>query len=106
MRMNETGRRIEAVSAIETAKSASVIACLSLAEGLGGAPVLEPISVTFRSRHVDVLAGENGAGQSILLKGISGRFQPDESISIVCDAGILGSSAASPRRWRVNKRKF
>lgn len=56
---------------------AAALSCSGLAKSFAGVRVLEDVSFDFEPGTVNILAGENGAGKSTILKIISGQERPD-----------------------------
>jgi ribose transport system ATP-binding protein len=56
------------------------LSCHDLAKSFSGTSVLEGVSFDFYQGTVNVLAGENGAGKSTILKIISGQYRPDRGV--------------------------
>ena len=53
------------------------LSCSGLAKSFAGVRVLENVSFDFEPGTVNILAGENGAGKSTMLKILSGQERPD-----------------------------
>jgi ribose transport system ATP-binding protein len=56
------------------------LSCQDLAKSFGGVTVLENVSFDFYKGNVNILAGENGAGKSTILKIVSGQYHPDKGV--------------------------
>jgi ribose transport system ATP-binding protein len=54
--------------------------CQDLAKSFGQVTVLENVSFDFYKGTVNILAGENGAGKSTILKIVSGQYHPDKGV--------------------------
>lgn len=54
-----------------------MISCESLSVLIGGKPILEDVSLTFRAGEVTAILGPNGAGKSTLLQCLTGSRKAD-----------------------------
>ena len=62
-------------------------------------PVLENVSFDFLKGTVNILAGENGAGKSTILKIVSGQYHPDKGVVRVAGEPVTNSTPGTPVGW-------
>ena len=85
-----------------TTKSADEVpelACQDLAKSFAHVSVLENVSFDFFKGTVNILAGENGAGKSTILKIVSGQYHPDRGIVRVAGKPVTHLTHDMPAGW-------
>jgi ribose transport system ATP-binding protein len=77
------------------------LSCQDLAKSFGGVPVLENVSFDFFKGTVNILAGENGAGKSTILKIVSGQYHPDKGVVRVAGEPVTSFDPRHARRLGI-----
>ena len=77
------------------------LSCQDLAKSFGGVPVLENVSFDFLKGTVNILAGENGAGKSTILKIVSGQYHPDKGVVRVAGEPVTNFDPRHARRLGI-----
>ena len=77
------------------------LSCQDLAKSFGGVPVLENVSFEFLKGTVNILAGENGAGKSTILKIVSGQYHPDRGVVRIAGEQVTSFDPRHARRLGI-----
>jgi len=77
------------------------LSCQDLAKSFAGVTVLENVSFDFYKGTVNILAGENGAGKSTILKIVSGQYHPDKGNVRVAGEPVTSFDPRHARRLGI-----
>lgn len=77
------------------------LSCQDLAKSFGPVTVLEDVSFDFFKGTVNILAGENGAGKSTILKIVSGQYHPDKGVVKVAGEPVTSFDPRHARRLGI-----
>ena len=77
------------------------LSCQDLAKSFGQVTVLENVSFDFYKGTVNILAGENGAGKSTILKIVSGQYHPDKGVVRVGGENVTNFDPRHARRLGI-----
>ena len=77
------------------------LSCQDLAKSFGQVTVLENVSFDFYKGTVNILAGENGAGKSTILKIVSGQYHPDKGVVRVAGETVTNFDPRHARRLGI-----
>ncbi len=83
------------------ADEAPELSCRDLAKSFGPVTVLEDVSFDFYRGTVNILAGENGAGKSTILKIVSGQYHPDKGVVTIAGEPVTRFDPRHARRLGV-----
>jgi ribose transport system ATP-binding protein len=77
------------------------LSCQDLTKSFGPVTVLEGVSFDFTKGTVNILAGENGAGKSTILKIVSGQYHPDKGVVRVAGEPVTSFDPRNARRLGI-----
>ena len=85
-------------SANQSSNNNAAISFKNVSKIFGGVQALKDVSFEVEKGEIHCLAGENGSGKSTLIKIITGVYQPELGVEMMCFGKKLNSISPSDAR--------